>query len=153
MPELKIIELDEPDLIELASKLTQNGRIAVSNDNLSYLKIDDNFIHHLQPRLKGDTTQKPDYFNHSTNFIGAHISVIYPEEGILIDSVDLNAVHYFKVIGLFRAEYGPKVYYALRVHSPSLLELRHKYGLEDKLKLQNHLLDLHITVGIKAIAN
>lgn len=151
MQELKIIELNEPDLIELASKLAQIGRIEVSQDNLSYLNIDDNFIHYLQPLLDDDTTQKPDYFDHSTNFIGAHISVIYPEEGIIIEPQDLNSIHRFTVTGLFRAECGQKIYYALRVISPSLLRLRHKYGLQDKLLLQNNLLDLHITVGVKLI--
>jgi hypothetical protein len=153
MQELKVIELNEPDLIELASRLTHTGRIAVSDDNLSYLNIDDNFIHYLQPLLEDDTTQEPDYFDHSTNYIGAHISVIYPEEGIIIEPKDLNTVHYFTVTGLFMAECGQKIYYALRVNSPSLLKLRHKYGLQDKLQLQNHLLDLHITVGIKSIAS
>jgi hypothetical protein len=82
IPEIKII--NTPLLIVAASQLSPAGKLAVSHNNLTYLNIDDNYIHQLFPLLKNQEIKKPDYFGDDS--VGAHITVIYPEENKVISA-------------------------------------------------------------------
>lgn len=84
--------------------------------------------------------------------MGAHITVIYPEESpnIHIQLKELNQIHHFSIKDLVMAEIGPKNYYVLLVESPSLLALRRKYALTDLLNFKGYGIDFHITIAKRA---
>lgn len=103
---LNILELDKK-----VSGLATRNKLAISSNNLVYLDVHDDYIHRLFPLLENQKIKKPDYFGAGS--AGAHISVIYPEENILVSSDDLNKDHEFKIKGVFAAEIGLKKYYAL----------------------------------------
>lgn len=134
-------------LITQAAKLPTTGTLAASDTGLVYLDISDDYIHQLFPLLenKNNLILKPDYFN--KYLIGAHITVIYTEENKLISSDHLGEKHNFQIKDLIQMHINSKIYYALSVESPSLLELRRKHGLPDKLNFKGHKVGLHITIG------
>ena len=140
-----IEKLHLPDLIENASKLAACGYLHISKNNLLYLDIDDQYIHQLFPFLQIPAVNKPNYFGISK--AGAHVSVIYPEENITIDAHDLYAQHEFNIQGICSAELGLKKYYVLMVESPTLLQIRKKYGLSDLLPFKGYWIGFHITIG------
>lgn len=113
----------------------------------TYLDISDNYIHDLYPLVGLVEFEKPDYF--SQEQVGAHISVIYPEEKIPIASYDLGTRHEFIIIDTFVKCIGEKEYLGLRILSHSLTALRKRYGLSEKLCFKNVLVDFHITVAVK----
>jgi hypothetical protein len=45
----KTIKLDIPEVIEVVHYLSSDGKLAISNNNLVYLDIDDGYIHQLLP--------------------------------------------------------------------------------------------------------
>lgn len=143
----KIIKLDIPELINAASYLPSDGKLATSDNNLIYLDIDDAYIHQLFPFLKSQPLKKPDYFGEKS--VGAHITVIYPEENKIISNDDLNQEHKFIVKDIVTAEIELKTYYVILVESPSLLKLRGRYCLSDMLCFKGYSIGLHITVGIQ----
>lgn len=143
---LSITPVDTPNLSKIVASLSHMGKLEVTDIGLVYLNIDDNYIHHLFALLPDNQAIKPDYFG--PNLIGAHISVFYPEENIHCINDDLHQIHHFNVLNLFTANLDSKKYYALKVFSPSLLALRRRYGLTDKLSFKNHWIDFHITVGV-----
>jgi hypothetical protein len=143
---LPVTQLERPELERVASTLKASGRLAESFGGLAYLDIDDAYIHQLFPLLKEPQAQKPDYFGDGS--IGAHITVTYPEEGVLIRKEDLGQEYSFKVVGISTAELGLKKYYVLQVESPELLALRRRYGLPDKLQFAKQWVDFHITIGV-----
>lgn len=147
MKTLLFKKLNNDKLIEAALQLSTSGYLAVTSKNLTYLDIDDQYIHQLFPLLEDKTIKKPDYFGQ--NSIGAHISVIYPEENTSIDQVDLGIQHHFTINGIYTAELGLKSYYALIIESASLSQLRKKYGLPRLLCLKNFRVEPHITVGVR----
>ena len=142
----KIIPLKLPRIIQAARRLTANGVTQLTKNNLFCLDVDDAYVHQLFPLLKDGTIQKPDYFGAQS--IGAHITIIYPEEQKKIQEKDLQKEHHFSVKEIVTAEIGPKIYYVLLVDSPSLLQLRHKYGLPDILSFEGCSIGFHITVGV-----
>lgn len=146
---LPIKKLDNDKLISAASKLASVGYLAVTEHNLVYLNIDDEYIHQLFPLLEGKKIEKPDYFGE--NLIGAHVSTIYPEENKLIMNEDLGEKHRFKVKGAYTAKLDTKKYYVITVDSPSLVQLRKKYELPQLLCFKNYLIEFHITIGIKIL--
>lgn len=143
---LPFTKLNHPKIIKLASTFPRVGYLEVSADNLAYLDVEDTYVHELFPLLKLKGVYKPDYFG--TNPIGAHISVIYPEENIVLREEDLHQEHFFKIIGNYTAEHNSKKYFVLGIESPTLSLLRHKYGLSDKPCFKNHGVDFHITYAI-----
>lgn len=145
--DLNFTAINIPGLMEIALSFSQFGYLSRSKDNLIYLNIDDDYIHRLFPLLKETNEQinKPAYF--SEKLVGAHISVIYPEEYTSMLEIDLDRKHHFKITGTFSADLGTKRYYVLGVESPSLLALRQKYNLGSKLYFKKHRIDLHITIG------
>ena len=142
----KIIKLDIKQLINAASYLPSNGKLAISDNNLVYLDIDDAYIHQLFPLLQIQQIKKPDYFGEKS--AGAHITVVYPEENKIINSDDLNREHSFIVKDIVSAEIGLKTYYVISVESPSLLKLRRQYDLFDKLCFKGYSIGFHITIGV-----
>lgn len=124
------------------------GKTAVSKNNLTYLKVDDQMIHQLFPLLpQNDLLQKPDYFG--VEGVGAHISLIYPQEQILIEESDLNQVYDFTIKGFCKAVLGAKTYYVLRVKSDALVALRQQYGLPEYCCFQSYAVDFHMTIGVE----
>lgn len=139
-------KLNIPELISSASSLSLNGKLAISNNNLVYLDIDDAYIHQLFPLLNNEKIQKPNYFGEKS--AGAHITVIYPEENKKINKNDLDKNHSFIIKDVATAEIGLKTYYVLLVESSTLLELRRKYGLSDLLCFMGYEIGFHITIGV-----
>jgi len=142
----KMIKLDIQELINAASYLPSHGKLAISDNNLVYLDIDDAYIHQLFPLLQNQQIKKPDYFGEKS--AGAHITVIYPEENKIINDDDLNWEHSFVVKDIVTAEIGLKTYYVILVDSPSLLKLRRRYGLSDMLSFKGYSIGFHITIGV-----
>jgi len=148
--QLKFEKLTIPDLLDAALVLPTAGSLAISLNNLVYLNVDDNYIHQLYPFLKifHDEIEKPDYFG--PDLIGAHISVIYPEENPIYNNNDddVGQVHHFQVTGLYTAKLGLKKYYVLGIEAPSLLLFRRQRGLCEKLHFKDHSIGFHITLGV-----
>ena len=148
---LPVIEyLNIPELVNDVSGLATRGRLAISDNNLVYLDVHDDYIHQLFPLFANQKIKKPDYFG--VGSVGAHISIIYPEENILVSSDDLTDEHEFEIKGAFVADMGLKRYYALMVNAPSLLLLRRKYGLSDMLPFKGYSIGFHITIGVQPLA-
>ncbi|CEG58221.1 hypothetical protein [Legionella fallonii] len=141
-----ITKLNNDKLLQAARALELSGILARSTNNLIYLDIDDAYIHHLYPLLNQQQATKPNYFGPS--LIGAHISVIYPEETFIFDEKDLGKKYQFKIRELVIAEINLKKYYALLVDCPDLLKLRNKHGLSEQLNFKGYWIDLHITIGV-----
>jgi hypothetical protein len=144
----EIINLNIPALLSQAAKLPSAGILNVSSSNLTYLDIDDEYIHRLFPLLSQYDVQKPDYFKSGSE--GAHITVVYPEENIAISRAMLNQTHAFTPTQIVTATIGLKTYYALLVDSPDLLNIRRKYNLPDLLNFRGYGMGFHITLGVKA---
>jgi len=89
----------------------------------------------------------PDYFGEGS--VGAHITVIYPEEGKEVNQDNLGEEHDFLIKALAAAEIGQKTYYVLFVDSPTLLQLRRKHNLPDLLRFKGYSIEFHITIGVK----
>lgn len=139
--------LDFPDIFAEASRLPKTGTLATNSEMFSYLDIDDGYITRLTPILqnKFPDVSQPDYFG--LNSIGAHISIIYPNENTPLRREDLGKKYTFQIADLTRAELNSKCYYVLSIICPELLALRHKYGLPDQLNLNGALVNLHITIA------
>ena len=144
---LPFSKLNLPKLEKLAKKINPEGFTALSPNGLTYLDIDDNYIHTLYPLLPFKNISKPKYFN--DNAIGAHISVIYPEENRIILAHDLNQAHHFEVTGIYTALHNAKRYFVVGVSSPSLLALRTGYQLPEKPVFKNLGVDFHITIAVR----
>ncbi len=146
---LPVIEkLQLPALVSATSRLQCAGKLARSKNNLVYLNIDDAYIHDLFPLLQNQGVKMPDYFG--AGAVGAHISVIYPEENKAINNEDLDQEHHFVVKELITAKIEHKTYYAFLIESPSLLRLRRRLGLPDLLCFKNYAIGFHITIGTKS---
>jgi hypothetical protein len=144
-----IEKLNIPELMSAASHLALDGKLAISDNNLVYLDVDDAYIHRLFPLLHNQQIKKPDYFG--KKLAGAHITVIYPEENTKINKNDLDQKHDFILKNLVVAQLGLKKYYVLLVESFSLLELRKKYQLPDLLCFKGYTIGFHITIGVEIL--
>ncbi|HLB42938.1 MAG: hypothetical protein A3F13_01155 [Gammaproteobacteria bacterium RIFCSPHIGHO2_12_FULL_40_19] len=142
-----IEKLNIPELISAASHLALDGKLAISDNNLVYLDVDDAYIHRLFPLLQNQQIKKPDYFGEQS--AGAHITVIYPEENKTINKNNLDQKHDFIIKNIVTAQLGLKTYYVLLVESSSLLQLRRKYKLPDLLCFKGYSIGFHITIGVK----
>lgn len=142
----KITPLKMPRIIKTAGYLSSQGNTELTENNLFCLKIEDNFIHQLFPLIQDNHVKKPNYFGERS--IGAHITIIYPEENKKIDKNDIKKEHSFFVKDFVTAEIGEKIYYVLLIDSPSLLKLRKKYHLPDLLSFKGYSIPFHITIGV-----
>src|SRR4051812_13982181 len=111
-------ELHHPYLLDFArKKIEKSGRICQTADGFIYLKVTDDFIHQLFPLLPESEKKIPDYFTGQSP-IGAHISLIYPEEKRISSKVkELGQRISFEVTGLFKAILNEKTYFALEINS------------------------------------
>jgi len=143
-----IAKIELPELMKKARDLDNKGVVIRYNDYY-FLKLDDDFIHKLYPELAWFAdVEKPDYFN-QLNSTGAHITIAYPEEGVVISEEDLEQVHAFEIKELCSVKLGAKEAFVLFVESESLVSLRAKYDLSKILSYKNHKIDLHITIGMR----
>ncbi len=143
---LAINTLSVPKLFDTVAQLPTIGQLKMNSFGLTYLDIDDNYIHSVFPLIPDHHAMKPDYFG--DDLVGAHISVIYPDEETICHKEDLNKEHHFAITGLFSAVLEGTKYYALKVKARSLISVRRRHGLTDKLFFKNNWIDLHITVGV-----
>ncbi|MDP3706285.1 MAG: hypothetical protein Q8R24_10355 [Legionellaceae bacterium] len=145
-----LTELSNSMIINTAKTFDAKGWIQ-QNDDYCYLKIDDRFIHSIYPLLAeyGDI-EIPDYFN-PPDHVGAHISVIYPEERVRPSPENMGQIHTFHVCKLIKAQYGLTEYYALSVESASLNGLRRTHQLSPKPTFKGQKIMFHITVGVKIL--
>jgi len=145
-----LTELPNEIVVATANTLESKGWIEQSDD-YCYLKIDDRFIHAIYPLLADyGGVEKPDYFN-PPDYVGAHISVIYPEERTRLYPENIGQIHLFNMGNLIKAQYGSTEYYALSVTSPSLSNLRHAHHLSPKPTFKGQKIRFHITVGVKML--
>lgn len=114
-----------------------------------YLNIDDRYIDHIYPMLaQYGRVDKPDYFS-MPDGIGAHISVIYPEEMVRVLPSSVGQKYTFSVCGLFKAQYEGKVYFALSITSPSLSAFRQLHYLTPRPIWKRQEVMFHITIGVR----
>ena len=143
-----ITELSCKTVFHKTSTLKKEGLLE-QRDHYCYLKIDDDFIHFIHPALNSyGAVDKPDYFKPPED-VGAHISVIYPEENIHVNRKHIGQKHLFSIDGLIKARFGLKEYFALSIISPSLAVFRQKYGLDPKPTFKGQQIVFHITVGVR----
>ena len=149
MKDIAFRPIENSILINLALKLPKQGKVFKTENNLAYLKIHNDFIYELQPLLNDKEIIKPTYFD--KDGIGAHISIIYPEENEVLQENDIGGIHNFNITGLFAAALDEKEYFALGVDAPSLLLLRKNYHLQEMLFIKNILVPFHVTIGVKKL--
>lgn len=143
----KIIQFSNPIALHTAKTFCTTGIIHVQGQ-YCYLKVDDEYIHSIYPLLAQHALlEKPSYFT-SADDIGAHISIIYPEEHITVQEKYHHQVHPFSITGLITACYENTTYYALSVVSPSLVTLRRQHLLASNPTFKGQEIVLHITVGV-----
>ena len=142
---------DEP-LLRLAKTLDATGVIH-QEDDYCYLKVNDAYILMLHPLLsKYGAISKPPYFE-PPNDIGAHVSVIYPEEQVTVWHENQGQQHRFTVCGLVKAQYGAKEYFVLSVRAPSLAAFRERLELCSRPIFKGQEIVFHITIGIRAFCS
>lgn len=132
--------------------LPMAGRLKLLGGNYLYLDVSDEYIHTLFPRLAAVISapiSMPDYFTAEKNNIGAHVSVIYPEEKVMQHNVDHTDKDYsFEVCGLFSQKIHHKIYYALHIQAPELLNIRQQYHLPDQLNFRGYNIGFHMTLAV-----
>lgn len=143
-------KIDNPVLVEYAKNRLPNCGVLKQNDlgSYCYLKIHNDFIFELFPLIKAPNLSMPDYFPPRYE-CGAHISVIYPEE-ILSEKIRIDEMGQsfsFEIIDFFSLSVFNKAFFALTISSPSLEQLRIKYGLPVKLNYHGLLVPFHITIA------
>ncbi|WP_342169819.1 hypothetical protein [Rickettsia endosymbiont of Seladonia tumulorum] len=135
-------------MIKVAKTLKNEG-VVLQEKNYTYLKTSNDFIHKLYPLIaEHEDLQKPDYFSEQCD-IGTHITIIYPNEEVVINDQDINVIHSFEIEELAKTQTGNKQYYVLKVSSPSLISLRKKYQLPPQLSFKGYKVSLHITIATK----
>ena len=143
-----ISKIECPEVLEQADMLDKTGIVAI-NDAYAFLKINDDFIHKLQPKLTvfGEV-KKPPYFGEQYD-TGAHISIAYPEEGLVIDHGLIGQEHVFKIKELCVVRFEFKEAFVLFVECDSLIDLRSSCGLPEELLYKHNKVGLHITIGMR----
>lgn len=139
-------------LLKKANEFIKTGKV-IQKEQYSYLKISDDYIHELYNLLDPDIkakVQKPNYFSEQDP-IGAHITISYPEENIVLDPKDIEQEHTFSIQSLNHAILGSKQYYILIISLESLTNLRKKYGLNEKPKYKGVLIGFHITIAATSL--
>lgn len=145
LPTLLIKTLHNKAFIQKAKKLDNTG-IVIQQNEYSFLKIKDEYIHELYKLLDNTKAQKPDYFS-KPEMIGAHITIAYPEENITLHTDDIGKSHSFSIKNFSHVTLGNKQYLVLIISSPSLIELRAKYNLPSKPSYKGVAIDFHITIA------
>ncbi len=148
--------INTPLLQEIKRLCPKEGILSINAENAyCYLKLQDDFLINLFPSLTEsikDLIKLPDYF--SGDNIGAHISVIYPEEvktESMKATIQQNAFekqHTFQVLELIKMPMPKKTYYVLSVAAPSLTAIRTTLGLPSLLNFRGLWVPFHLTVAI-----
>lgn len=120
-----------------------------SSDGFVYIDLDDEYVHKLTPFIQQEGFQEPPYFEEA-GLVGAHITVIYPEEVIKygIKEIEECGENISFVPKSCQVAYPPRwkgidqVCFIV-VEAPLLDEIREKYGLPKREY------DFHITIGVK----
>lgn len=120
-----------------------------STNGFVYVDIDDKYVHELIQFIEKSGFQKPPYFA-DPNLVGAHITVIYPDEMkeySLEQIKEVGTTIYFQPLECNLAtppnwKEIDQVYFIV-VDSPQLDQIREKYGLP------NREYKFHITIGVK----
>ena len=142
--------LDNEPLLQRAKELEASGRV-IQKETYSFLKTDDAYVHTLFDLLDTKSTaQKPDYFS-LPEPIGAHITITYNEENIILDHDDIDKMHAFFVTKVAHVILGNKEYVVLMISAPSLAQLRAKYGLSEKPRYKGYAIDFHITIATRPL--
>ena len=144
---LAFIPINRPNLDTVLTNLATTGIVKIAENDFVYLDIDDGYINAVYPLIGNANTLKPDYFSAETSFIGAHISIAYPDEHMKIEKFFIGTEHIFKVLGLVTTTLLNKHYYALHVRVPTLTAIRVQHDLPAQLQTEGYLVDFHITVG------
>jgi len=127
--------------------LPLHGKLQQS-DAFIYVDIDDDYIHKLLEFIKEEGFQPPPYFR-SPNKVGAHITLLYPDElrnSPLINIQEINQDIDFTLQECLFVH--PPMWEEMQriciitVQSLQLDELRKKYGFPQKAH------DFHITIGV-----
>jgi len=148
-----------PEIIQhIHHTLNRTGTLAFCEaTNYCYLKILDAYIFDafslLENKPLNMPIKMPDYFT-ANNPIGAHISLVYPEENnasrvrdyIQSKPVVLNAIS-FKVNVLLSVNVFNKTQFVIVVTSPQLDAIRKKFDLPEKLNYHGLLVPFHITIA------
>lgn len=140
---------ESPALTYAQQELPRHGVLQKTEEGLLYLKVSDRYIYELLPLLP-DVLSPPPYFG--KGLIGAHISIIQPEEIDWTKPPVLPPLgnRYPFTIGHFawatpqHISKAARVYF-LTVEAPELVKIRTDAGLSPQFK--EH--DLHITIGVQ----
>ncbi len=145
---LRFNEIPDAEILKAVDGLSLKGWIE-QKSNYCYLKVDDGFVHQAYPHIEQFHTgiQKPDYFD-ASNDIGAHISVIYPEEHVALMPENIGQIHDFKLCKLIKAQFETSAYFVLSVVSPSLNRLRQMHRLSVHPVFKGYEIMFHITIGV-----
>lgn len=121
------------------------------HDAFLYLEVPNEVIDAFLKMIPERGLGKPSLANHPTEYVGAHISVIYPEEMKRVKKrvKEIGDDFQYTLGKLYRTrpdKWGDvEEVYFITVNSPQLEGLRRKYGLRPKLN--DH--DFHLTVAIR----
>lgn len=137
----------EDVLAYVSEHLVLQGTLRAS-DGFVYVQVDNDYIKSLVPLLSDLGYVEPDYFGEGK--VGAHITVIYPEELKLfgIDAIQEEGEPIAFTIKDCEVVFPRKNFesaYLILVDAPRLDTLRDKYGLGKREYA------FHITVGVKPL--
>lgn len=143
-------KLDNPALMKAAKNLKKQG-VLLQDNNFAYLRIDNSFIHNLFPLIPdSETWQKLDYLC-ERDASGAHITLTYPDDEMILKDCDVNILHSFEITELIKTRVDIREYYVLMISSPSLSFLRKKYNLSQILNFKGYNIGLHITLATRKL--
>lgn len=134
-------------MIEYAENHLPQSGILKSTGKFVYVDVDDDYIHRLVSFIEEDGFQEPPYFG-DFDLVGAHISVIYPDEmeKFAIGDIDECGKRISFALRAGEVVHPPKWVYDevffLSVDAPELDKIREKYGLPKRG------FPYHITIGV-----
>jgi hypothetical protein len=140
--------LDSPIVLNYAHNELPNWGVLKNIEGFVYIDLDDDYIHKLIAFIKDDGFEEPPYFG--AGLVGAHITVIYPEEITKygIEEIQECGEIIFFTLKDCKIVHPPKwqkideVYFIV-IDAPQLDQIRQKYGLPTREY------DFHITIGVK----
>lgn len=126
-----------------ASEVWLSGKLK-NQDGFIYLDVPNAIITPFRTLLP-DTAHPRETVDSDITYVGAHISVMFPDELENVKIKELGDDFSYRIKGLETVEpEGKDAVYFVTVDSPELEKLREKYNLSKRIK--DH--DFHITVGV-----
>ena len=142
-------------LATILPTLPCQGILRLIDEHYLYLDISDDYIYLLQPLLTTHVDEAivpPNYFTVDKNNIGAHISVMYPDEKACENVTDiLGSTISFTTQAIVAADIDTQRYYALSIQSPELFQIRQQHDLPNPLTFKGVDIGFHITLGVCAL--